>query len=68
MLMYTRYLSVVVYCWSGCWFTQETPPPASSVDNTDIGRADIWDMWKPNHVTGDAATAGVNKPATLWTF
>lgn len=62
MQMYSRLLSVIAYCVSGCWFTQEISLSVS-VDNTDKGRTDIWDNWRPNCVTGDWAV--VNKLATL---
>lgn len=52
---------VIVYCASGCWFTQEISL-CVSVDDTDEGRTDIWDKWRPNCVTGDRAV--VNKLAT----
>lgn len=52
MQMYTRLLSLIAYCMSGCWFTQEISLHVS-VDNTDKGRTDIWDKWRPNCVTGD---------------
>lgn len=60
MQMYTRLLSTIAYCVSGCWFTQEISPSVS-VDNTDKGRTDIWDKRGPNCVAGDSAV--VNKLA-----
>lgn len=59
--MYTRLLSVIAYCVSGCWFTQEISLSVS-VDR-DKGRTDIWDKRRPNFVTGDIAV--VNILATL---
>lgn len=52
MQMYTRFLSVIVYCVSGCWFTQEIVLSVS-VDYTDKGRTGIWDKRRPNYDTGD---------------
>lgn len=60
--MYTRLLSAIAYCASGCWFTQEMSL-CVSVDDTDEGRTDIWDKWRPSCVTGDRAA--VNKLAAL---
>lgn len=54
MQMYTRLLSMIAYCVSGCWFTQEISLSVS-MGNIDKGRTDIWDKWRPNCVTGDRA-------------
>lgn len=61
MQIITRLLSVIAYCMSGCWFTQEIVPSVS-VDNTDEGRTDIWDERRPNCDAGDRAV--VNKLTT----
>lgn len=62
MQIIKRLLSVITFCMSGCWFTQEIVPSVS-VDNTDEGRTDIWDERRPNCDAGDRAV--VNKLTTV---
>lgn len=47
MQIYTRLLSVIAFCVSGCWFTQEISL-CVSVDDIDKDRTDMWDKWWPN--------------------
>lgn len=60
MQTYARLISAIVYCASGLVHTGNI---SLSLDNTDKGRADVWDKRRPTRVIGDRAA--VDRRATL---
>lgn len=52
MQTYARLISAIIYCASGLVHTGNISP---SLDNTDKGRARIWDKRRPARVIGDRA-------------